>query len=1257
MFEVTGTDIAKLGDGDLRTLVARLALSELRAQGCPLSSVTAGGNQDAADGGLDVRVECPSELTKPDFVPRALTGFQVKKPDMPVGAIRDEMRPEGVLRPVIGALANASGAYIIVSAQGSVADKPLADRRTAMRDQVQDLDDEKLLYTDFYDRDRLATWVNEYPGIAAWVRSRVGFPLSGWSSIGDWDGTTVAEPGTYLIDEKACITDERSTKGEHLTISQGIAVLRNLLQIPTQCIRLIGLSGLGKTRLVQALFESGVGEAPLDPCLAVYTDYSDEPNPTARDMARYLVKSGQRAILVVDNCNPATHSVLTQICSDVASTVSLLTVEYDVGDDEPESTEVFRLQSASPVLVSQWLEQAAPSISQIDRRTIADFSDGNFRVARAIADTLGKGETLGKLKSRNLFERIFHQRNTPDQNLLQAAEDLSLLYSVDGEDCSDDGELALIGRIRDVRAQTLYDALKTLRHRGIAQSRGRWRAVLPHAIANPLATHALERIPPTDFDRHCASLTPRMRKSLSRRLGYLHDCPEACAAVTRWLRHDGPLGNLLSQCEYGFEIITNIAPVAPEAVLAMIERELNGPQGDSILKSKTAHRRQWIRLIKMLGYDAPMFGRAAMLLARFVAAEGEGHAHYSAEGTFAELFHLHLSGTQAQPHQRKDVVRQLATSADPAHRRCASIALEALLKTHHFSSASSFEFGARSRDWGWAPKLRQEVGDWYNSAINLAVELSPILSDARSILASAVRGLWSYGACPGALESAATSFLKESPWIEGWLGFRASLRFEGIGMPDDMRIRLEAIIQQLKPTLLLHRARAVVIKSAASGWDLADVEPDDGNVRSWHKAAEMAQEIGRLLAQDPDARKEFLAELFTARNQTRAFECGRGLAQGVDDLAEMWRELVTQFSTSAPKQRNGLILGGFVYQAHQLDAALMQSMLDAAIEDPDLGRILPYLQARIGVDKDGVERLQRAIEKGGLQAGDFLSIVNGVVGESPAEELGGLLLAIARLSQGVNVALDILQMHFFSREDDGLPQSQALIELGRDLLCQVDLSDLSMLGDYSMHSLIRVCCSGNAGEDTARTVCTRLHSALESYQISSHDVSYVLKAIFEAQPHIALDTFLLQEGTPRDLVWTEAIYGSNVAVDEIDPSILRRWADVDAGARYPLLGQVIPLFKCAPGDDIGDLSPLLLEILESAPDKHAFLGEGWARLHPRGWSGSLTNILAGRRTKLLALVESKHAEVRRWLDEALTTLDHCIEHERLRDRAQEESFE
>jgi hypothetical protein len=173
----------------------------------------------------------------------------VKKPDMPAGAIHAEMRPKGILRKVIQELADESGAYVIVSAKGSTADNSLKDRVKAMRDAVKAHPTASQLYIDFYDRHRLADWVNEYPGVAAWVRSIVGRPLAGWSSVNDWSGSHSPKP--YLIDEKSHIIEERSQENGVLGIAEGIKRLRAKLRIPRQCIRLVGLSGLGKTRLVQ----------------------------------------------------------------------------------------------------------------------------------------------------------------------------------------------------------------------------------------------------------------------------------------------------------------------------------------------------------------------------------------------------------------------------------------------------------------------------------------------------------------------------------------------------------------------------------------------------------------------------------------------------------------------------------------------------------------------------------------------------------------------------------------------------------------------------------------------------------------------------------------------------------------------------------------------------------------------------------------------------------------------------------------------
>src|SRR5262249_17761764 len=154
------------------------------------------------------------------------------------------------------------------SAQGSVSDKALIARRKAIRDALFDLSNAAQLRTDFYDRDRIATWVNQYPGITAWVRSTTGRPLSGWSGIGEWEGRGRGDLKPYLSDDNACFIDERSGDSKHLTIAEGITCLRTALRTPRQCIRLIGLSGVGKTRLAQALFEQNVGNDPLDPSIA-----------------------------------------------------------------------------------------------------------------------------------------------------------------------------------------------------------------------------------------------------------------------------------------------------------------------------------------------------------------------------------------------------------------------------------------------------------------------------------------------------------------------------------------------------------------------------------------------------------------------------------------------------------------------------------------------------------------------------------------------------------------------------------------------------------------------------------------------------------------------------------------------------------------------------------------------------------------------------------------------------------------------------
>lgn len=781
------------------------------------------------------------------------------------------------------------------------------------------------------------------------------------------------------------------------------------------------------------------------------------------------------------------------------------------------------------------------------------------------------------------------------------------------------------------------------------QSRGKWRAILPQAIANPLATHALERIPPNDFDQFCLKLPTRMLKSASRRLGYLHDSAVAGVTVARWLRSDGPLGNLFALGEPGLEIVRNIAPVAPEAVLAKIDAELTGPNGARILSPDNRQRGQWISLIKTLGYDAAMFEEAAFALARFVAAEPERHNYNTATTPFGELFQLHLSGTLATPDARRDAIRRMAESSEVGIKACAATALDSLLESSHFTSLSHHDFGARPRDFGWQPQINRDVWDWFDTAIALAVELDSVLPKAREILARNIRGIWHTPANHDALDAASVELTRTRPWIDGWIGFRRALFYDRKDMPEEIKARLHAIIERLKPTDLLNRGRATVLNRSGGGFDL--LEGDLSNPSAGFKAAsQQAVDLGKAFANAAETLAEFLPEVFTERSQHRAFEFGKGLAEGAADVREQWRALLAAFKALPAEVRNPTLLGGYIRGATG-DAEFVAWALDGVADDPEIAVNLTYLQAMAGIDRDALARLTGALEAGKIDAGQFHQLASGVVCDAPGDALAQLLKQLSARPGGAAIALDILHMHFACAKDDGRDYDPELIGCGRELLLAADFSEDHSLADYGVAEVMEVCLAGTEGEPFAKSVCLKIREGLDSYVLSSYKIGYILKALFSTQPTIALDTFLLGEGDVENRLERRS------PLNQMEPEALRAWAEVDAETRYPIVGRLLSVFEVNNLDDAVGLSPKFLELLEHAPDRFEFLGGVRGRIHPNGWSGSLANILERRRALLDPLAHHRDPAVQKWLSGLDAWLAGCIKAERLREAEREESFE
>jgi hypothetical protein len=923
MFEITGNDIAALNDEDLRSLVARLCEAEMRTRSLPTSAVSWGGDQNAPDGGVDVRVDLPKKRKVEGFVPRPTTGFQVKKSDMARREILKEMRPGGKVRPVIRSLIQQSGAYIIVSSNGSVSDSALRNRREAMADATKGVKKSKTMIFDFYDRGRIATWLRDHPGLIPWVRQKTGRSIRGWRSYGPWAYSSEDERAPYLLDDKLRVLTRKRDSGGGVSSAEGLEHVRDVLHEPRKVARIVGLSGVGKTRFVQALFDVRVGKRALNPSLAIYTNMSDDPDPQPVGLASDLIASKSRAILIVDNCAADLHRRLSDVCRAPGSLLSIVTVEYDIRDDDPEETDVFRLESSSGDLIERLIRARFKTVSQVDARTIADFSGGNARIAIALADTIKKNESIAGLTDADLFGRLFEQRHGPDAALLLIAQACSLVYSFQGEATTGaDAELPVLAALTEKTVDEIFRGVAELKSRDLIQQRGVWRAVLPHAIGNRLAGMALQNIPIDKIKNQLVeSGSERLLKSFSRRLSYLHENNVAVQIVEEWFGEGGLLSDVANLSELAMALFENVAPVAPEAVLSLLERT---PQ--EALPKITAFE----RIVRSIAFDPKFFARCAAWLFAYGMLEKPGARVVDHDRYFTSLFYLVFSGTHASLDQRLAVLEPILRSDDARHRNVGIKALRNLLETMHFGSNLNFEFGARPRDYGSWPKTQDDITQWYVSSLKLVEALGlsalPIAPDVRIAFAAEFRGLWNLTSLHKTLDQLCRSFAGAAFWQDGWLAVCQTLRYDSETMKKASRAKLVALEKALRPVGLLQDVRGVVLAKNTYGLDPEDFNyaTDDAEADGLDRLDSIAMALGRNTAHDAEVFSELLPGLVSG--QGRLWHFGYGLATAANDSSRVWDALVGAFAAVPEDVRNTQVLRGFLDALSKRDLKSLESI-------------------------------------------------------------------------------------------------------------------------------------------------------------------------------------------------------------------------------------------------------------------------------------------------------------------------------------------
>ncbi|WP_346303543.1 hypothetical protein [Pantoea sp. Morm] len=1109
-----------------------------------------------------------------------------------------------------------------------------------------------------------------------WLREHVGKHYNGWSGYGNWAGPD--SDAAYIIDEKVKFSDASLNKDEKVTAERVIDSVRNRLRNAGASVRLVGLSGVGKTRFAKALFEPDTGLDPLSQESVFYTDIARGPNPAPAALLEKLLTSGVRAVLIVDNCGSDLHRTLTEQLKRETGHVSLLTIEYDIREDIPENTDVIIMDAGSDELIKELIKTNYKHIGLNSIHKIAEFSGGNARVAIALASAVGRDDDISRLKNGELFSRLFNQRQPAEGGMQISAEALSLVYSFQFEaDQGDSEELDCLSRLSGVTYDALLRNAKELKRRGLAQTRGIWMAVLPHPVANGLAQLALENISHAKIAAHIDPvLTPRMFSSFTRRLGYLSSSPDARSYATTLLAPDGVLETHVSglpvekhsaytQC---FTMISNLAPIVPSETLAFLGRMA---ERDKAFCTRINPAFITItRLLRSLAYEGRYFNDCASMLYRFALSEKPSENTNSVLHILSSLFYAHLSGTHATPGQRISFIKERIENP----RRDISLKLMgSMLQTGGFVSHLGFDFGSSVRNYGYYPKGYDECERWFTGVLRFSDETVKQFpdwqSDVINLLMKHLRGLWNIGigSVRQKLHDIIISNLNDQTSPVVWSAVSVALKFDDEKNAIQEKEKLRELAAAASPDTFERRIELLLFSNEHAFYGMEERESHGKTKRQGY---EIALEKTRILADELLTKPEEIVDEIISRCLA---EKGNNVRMGV--FAERigsrgeWgdyilRKLKDILSEPDFGRLNLAFICGAIAGLSREDSAVVEALLDGLVENPLTLNIFPALQLSVPLDQNAVKRIKSHLSREGADASLYYDVANGqrhaILSD---DELIDLLSTFESCKNGLNCVLDILDMRINYNSTKDYKPSENIISYSQDFICSL-LRHFANIKRYEqshhLEMLAKRVFKGASDEKLCQFAASIFFCSNQIYY--SNELHKLLRLVIGENLTLVLNLLSSEECKTDDDVAKAlylTLYNHPLEERELNAEEVLAWGDKDPDTRFSSIAE----FMVPYSQDHGAYTwtTLAKSMLLRCNDVEAVLEVMVKKFRPRATSDGWSAKMEEQRVLLTELLSSERTDISTAARRVLVQFDKSIQQEKESERRElsdrEERFE
>lgn len=526
-----------------------------------------------------------------------------------------------------------------------------------------------------------------------------------------------------------------------------------------QSFRLLGLPGLGKTRMICEALRGRDNDV-------YYCDCRLRSDKDVSDAVEKLMsnRGGSKQIIILDNCSQKLCGLVNDAIKENGYNCQLITIHYDPSEHVDSGIEGVILKIDNNKDVIRAMVDNVNEMPEDVKLSIMDLSGGFPLMASIMIENYLEGIPIAKVSKSDVFNRMLRIKpeNALDQDKLEVLTAFSIfkfigLYGAQEKQGRFIAGNRIITSIRGTIEENLqlfkevhgfYQKTEILERQG--------NFVLMRLI--PLAIYLCKLW----FDRQTTdSITDLINQirscddegtktmlieSLSKRITLLAEVPlakELNDGLTDpknspFLKEEVVLTKL------GSRLFLAFSEVNPEACAYALYQIISKKSNEELMAIEDARSNlSWA--LDHLAFDIKSFRNAMLALARFSLVETEDYLAKNTIGLFVDRFHILLPGTETPLMARVDVLKEL--SADRCYEGLIKRSLHRALMSGHFQRSGGAEKQGIRTLKDYVPTF-EEVADYYNVCFNMLmgyIKSEKDIDDIANTLANNARWYYIHG--------------------------------------------------------------------------------------------------------------------------------------------------------------------------------------------------------------------------------------------------------------------------------------------------------------------------------------------------------------------------------------------------------------------------------------------------------------------------------------------------------------------------------